>query len=116
MIVVDPDEVIGFVPLDYFVCKNAIRFDVCFPAFRVKPQLRREIVKHRPEGLIGIALVESGGHLRRQFNREASFFLRPLDKNCAAFRTVLFSGIPGPANPVPSPFSEEGGHGASQST
>src|SRR5207245_3983465 len=116
MIIVDPDEVARFVTLDYFVCKNAIRFDVRFPAFRVKPQLRREIVKHGPEGLIGIALVESGGYLLRQVNREASFFLRPLDEDRAPFRIVLFSGIPGPANPVPSPFFEEGIHGTGQST
>ncbi len=97
MIIVDPDEVVGFVTLDYFVCKNAIRFDVRFPAFRVKSQLRREIVKHGPEGLIGIAFVESGGYLLRQVNRETSFFLRPLDKNRAPFGIVLFCGIPGPS-------------------
>src|SRR5438477_587046 len=77
MMIVDPDEVARFVTLDYFVCKNTIRFDVRFPAFRVKSQLRREIVKHGPEGLIGIAFVESGGYLLRQVNRETSFFLRP---------------------------------------
>src|SRR6266446_1140004 len=116
MIIVDPDEVVGFVTLDYFVCKNAILFDVSFPAFSVKIQLRREVVKHGPEGLIGIAFVESGGYLLRQVNRETSFFLRPLDKNRAPFGIVLFCGIPGPANPVPSPSSEEGLHGARQST
>src|SRR5215469_1928144 len=115
MIVVDPDQVIGFVPLDHFVRKNAIGFDVCFPAFRVKPQLRREIVEHRPESSVGIALVESGRDFLWQVNRETSFFFRPLGKDRATFKIALFSGIPGPTNPFSFSFSEKRIHSAGQS-
>src|ERR1700730_4635886 len=59
MIVMDSHQVIRLITLHHGFTEDAIRLDVCLPAFRGELQLRKKVVKHRPQSLVGVAFVES---------------------------------------------------------
>ena len=114
VVVVNPDQIIRPVVLDHRLAEAPVRFDIGFPVPRVEFQLRRKIVKHRPERLVGVAFVESSRHILRKLDREVVVRSGPLGENLLALLAVLPAVISGPANPLPTRPGDQWVHSAGQ--
>src|SRR5207237_8150751 len=78
----------------------------------LKLQLRWKIVEDRPEGLIGVTLVEPSRHVLGKIHGEAMVRLCPLRKYLVAFVAVFFSATSGPSDPVSAGLSQQWIHRA----
>ena len=114
VVIVNPNQIVRPVPVDYCLTKYPVRFDVGLPVPGVKFQLGGEIVKYRPERLVGVAFIESRRHIFRQIDRKALLRSGPLGENRLTLRSFLSAAVSGPTDPFPTRPAEQWVHGACQ--
>src|SRR5215831_11720583 len=112
----DPNEVLRLVTPDHDLTEDAICFDICIPAFRIEVQLRRKIVKDRPESLIGVALVEARRHIAGEVDRKTAVGFRPSCKNRLTTFAIVFLDRSVPPDPLSTSFSKQRAHGAGETS
>src|SRR5215467_4994240 len=116
MIVMHPNEVLRLVTPDNDLTEDAVCFDIRIPAFRIEVQLRRKIVKDRPESLIGVSLVEAHRHIAGEVDRKTAVGFRPPCKNRLATLAIVFLHGSVPPDPLSASFSKQGAHCAGETS
>src|SRR5438105_13920124 len=100
MIVMHPNQVTRPIPFHYRLAKEPVGLDICVPGGWVEFQLRGKVVEHRPQSLVGIALIKSHGDVGWQLDGKTSLLLCPFPKNGSAAFLVVLLQISRPAEPV----------------
>ena len=108
MIVVNPDQVIWSIATDDRLAEDSVRFGVGLPILGVEFQLRRKIVKYRPERLVGVAFIESCRNPLRQTYGETVVVFGPIRKNRLSLLACFCVAISGPSDPVSAGFPSSG--------
>jgi hypothetical protein len=102
VVVVHPDEIPGLETVDYGVAEAVVGLDIGLPASRGVLQERRELVEQRPEGLVRVALVETGGEGAGEVHRDEAALALPAVQSRLAFEVGSLGTFPRPAEPQSS--------------
>src|SRR5947207_14356805 len=95
-----PNQVTRPMPFNDRLAKEPVGLDVCLPGGWVEFQLRGKVVEHRPQSLVGIALIKSHGDVGRQLDGKTSLLQCPFPKNGSAVVLAILLQIARPAEPV----------------
>jgi len=107
LVVVDPDQVSRLERLEDGVAEAPVGLHIGGPSRGIELDVGREVVEERPEGLVGVALVEVPGHVGGKLDGDVAVLALPAGEVLGADR-VLAGGISGPAQPEPARPLEHG--------
>jgi hypothetical protein len=99
LIIMNPDEVVGFEVFEHHIAKAAVGIDVSLPVFGLEIEQRRKLMKERPERLVRVAFIEAVRDLFGDVHGEIAFALGPAPQRLFAPLIVGVGRIARPAHP-----------------
>ena len=116
VIVVDPDQIARLEVFQHHVAKPLVGLDVGIPVGRIELEPRRELVEQRPQGLVGIALVEAVVDLRGEIHLSAIVVAQPPGQHRVVLAVVVDGSFSRAADPQPVHLTHHRIEGTDQPT